>query len=151
MRVSSNDHTNERELSVCERIRQAGKQERRRINQERIIKVGKITLKAVVALGAGAFAIYKLAQSLPDNELSDTRNDDDETGFRDASGKRWNAEKDRWEIDGEPISYRVSWKNIDEPGEFERIFTDVDQAYDFYQSKRKSYGSYGATYEHLDY
>ena len=85
-----------------------------------------------------------------DSDIDDDPYDLDDSELRDASGKQWNVEKDRWEVNGEPISYRVTWKETDEPGEFERIFTDVDQTYDFYQSKLKGRGSYGAAYEHLD-
>ncbi len=65
--------------------------------------------------------------------------------------KNWNAEKDRWEIDGVPIHYRVTWKSIDDGEEHTREFTDVDQGYDFYQQKQRSRHSYGATWEHLPY
>lgn len=45
------------------------------------------------------------------------------------SEKKWNAEAGNWEVDGIPVSYRVSWRNIDRGDEHTKDFTDVDQGY----------------------
>ncbi|MEX5236011.1 hypothetical protein [Kocuria arenosa] len=65
--------------------------------------------------------------------------------------KLWNKATGKWEIDGTPISYRVTWKSIDDGAEHTREFTDIDQGYDFYQDMLKSAKTYGATWDHLPY
>lgn len=53
--------------------------------------------------------------------------------------------------DDPELNYRVTWKtfNFDGPdGEHERIFTDRDQAWSFYEDAQKG-KSYGATWEHI--
>ncbi|MDQ7903527.1 hypothetical protein RB614_03240 [Phytohabitans sp. ZYX-F-186] len=46
--------------------------------------------------------------------------------------KQWNAATGRWEIDGVPIAYRVTWKVVDTGEEHTREFNDVDQGYEFH-------------------
>lgn len=65
--------------------------------------------------------------------------------------KAWNAAAGRWEVDGVPIGYRVTWRNIDDGSEHSREFADVDQGFDFYQAKQRSANAYDATWEHLPY
>jgi hypothetical protein len=65
--------------------------------------------------------------------------------------KNWNAERQIWEVDGVPCTYRVTWKSVDGGEEHTREFTDVDQGYDFYLGLQKSAQSYGATWEHLPF
>jgi hypothetical protein len=68
------------------------------------------------------------------------------------SEKKWNQETNNWEIDGVPVTsvtYRVTWKIIDDGDEHEREFADVDQGYDFYQNMKKSPNSYAVTWDHI--
>lgn len=52
--------------------------------------------------------------------------------------------------DDPAVNYRVTWKNFGEGGEVhERILTDRDQAWDFYQDKQRSSRSYAATWDHV--
>lgn len=47
-------------------------------------------------------------------------------------------------------NYRVTWKEVDGDGEvFEEVFTSRDQGWDFYESKKGSSKSYGATWDHI--
>jgi hypothetical protein len=64
--------------------------------------------------------------------------------------KEWNAEKGNWEIDGIPVTYRVTWRSVDSGGEqHTRDFSDVDQGYSFYQDMQKSGGAYDVTWAHV--
>lgn len=132
-----------------EKVLQAVSIEKSKRSKQRLERIKSITLKAVVVIGVGASCVYKIAQAIrnSDNSLLIDSDEDNE----DVTGKSWNKETGRWEVDGQPISYRVTWRNFDDSEEHEQIFNDVDQAYDFYQSKRKGRESYGATYEHLDF
>lgn len=65
------------------------------------------------------------------------------------NNKRWNPEKGNWEIDGNSVIYRVSWKSIDDGDEHARDFTDVDQGYSFYESMQKTAGAIHVTWEHV--
>jgi len=66
--------------------------------------------------------------------------------------KQWNAARNTWEIDGVPVTYRVTWKSVDEGGaEHAEEFTNIDHGYDLYLSMKKSAHAYGATWEHLPY
>lgn len=48
------------------------------------------------------------------------------------------------------LNYRVTWQSVDEGGTtHERIFTSRDQGWDFYEQKKRSAGSYNATWEHI--
>ena len=64
--------------------------------------------------------------------------------------RTWNADKNNWEVDDEPVTYRVTWKNVDDSDEHVKDFTNIDHGYDFYQDLQKSADSYGATWEHVD-
>lgn len=63
--------------------------------------------------------------------------------------KAWNAAAGRWEIDGVPVTYRVTWKSMDSGEEHSREFNDVDQGYSYYEMKQRDANSYGATWEHV--
>ena len=63
--------------------------------------------------------------------------------------KKWNAATGRWEIDGVPITYRVTWKAVDTGEEHTREFNDVDQGHEFYQDMKRTAGVYGATWDHI--
>ena len=64
--------------------------------------------------------------------------------------KKWNAEKGVWEIDGTPVTYRVTWTSDDPGGEqHTREFSDVDQGYSFYEDTKKSANAYSVTWEHV--
>jgi hypothetical protein len=65
------------------------------------------------------------------------------------SKKEWNTASGNWEIDGIPVTYRVSWKSMDDGEQHTREFTDVDQGYDFYEDMQKSAHSYAVTWEHI--
>ena len=65
------------------------------------------------------------------------------------SEKKWNAAAGRWEIDGVPITYRVTWKVVDTGAVHTSEFKDVDQGYDFYQQMKRTAGAYGATWDHI--
>ena len=62
--------------------------------------------------------------------------------------KKWNGKTGDWEIDGVPITYTVSWKNIDDGGCYTKEFSDVDHGYDFYQQKQKNSSCINVTWEH---
>lgn len=48
------------------------------------------------------------------------------------------------------VGYRVRWKNVDGTGVVhERLFTNIDWGWDFYQDRQKSPNSYQATWEHV--
>ena len=48
------------------------------------------------------------------------------------------------------LNYRVTWKSVDGGNEtHERVFTNMDHGWDFYQDMQKSPGAYGATWEHI--
>ena len=66
-------------------------------------------------------------------------------------GKMWNKNNNNWEVDGEPCTYRVTWKEFGSDEVFERIFDDVDQGYDYYEMKRKSIKCHSVTWDHLPY
>jgi hypothetical protein len=55
----------------------------------------------------------------------------------------------RWEIDGVPITYKVTWTDIDTGEQQEREFTDIDQGYSFYEWCKKSRLCSGATWDHV--
>lgn len=63
--------------------------------------------------------------------------------------KKWNAASGRWEIDGVPIRYRVTWREFDSGEEHAREFDDVDQGYEFYRLMQRDANSYRATWEHI--
>lgn len=63
--------------------------------------------------------------------------------------KKWNATTGRWEIDGVPITYRVTWKSIDTGEEHVRDFNDIDQGYDFYQLMQRDAYSIKVTWDHV--
>lgn len=68
------------------------------------------------------------------------------------SEKAWNASTGEWEIDGVPITYRVTWKTFEPAGaERSREFSDIDQGHSFYEMMRRDSNSFDATWEHVPY
>lgn len=68
------------------------------------------------------------------------------------SEKKWNKEKGNWEVDGTPVTYRVTWRSVDGGGEHhEREFSNIDHGYDFYQDMLKYAGAYAVTWEHTPF
>lgn len=66
------------------------------------------------------------------------------------SEKAWNADAGRWEIDGVPVTYRVSWTSVDPAREqHTKEFTDVDQGYSFYEQMQRTAGTYAVTWDHV--
>lgn len=67
------------------------------------------------------------------------------------SEKAWNAITGQWEINGVPITYRVTWKDYDDAGRetHEREFDDVDQGYSFYEDMRRSADVFAVTWDHI--
>lgn len=63
------------------------------------------------------------------------------------SGKRWNGSN--WEVDGEQVTYRVTWRSSDDDSTHQREFTDIDQGYSFYEMVQKDARSHGARWEHV--
>ncbi|QJU54528.1 hypothetical protein SCB71_15480 [Herbiconiux sp. KACC 21604] len=62
--------------------------------------------------------------------------------------KKWN--NGVWEIDGVPITYRVTWKTYESPDEvFSEEFSDVDNGYDFYEMKKRSADNFAVTWDHI--
>lgn len=48
------------------------------------------------------------------------------------------------------LNYRVTWRSVDEDGQtHERLFTNRDQGWDFYQDMQSSPRAYSATWEHI--
>ena len=62
--------------------------------------------------------------------------------------KKWNKRTSNWEIDGVPVTYTVSWENIDDGGYYTKEFSDVDQGYDFYQQRLKDANCINVTWQH---
>ena len=64
--------------------------------------------------------------------------------------KKWNDKTGHWEIDGVQVTYRVTWRSVDEGGaEHTKEFTDIDAGYAFYQGMKNSAEAYDATWEHI--
>ncbi|MGW5097806.1 hypothetical protein ACWEQ1_26050 [Streptomyces nodosus] len=63
--------------------------------------------------------------------------------------KKMNPVTRRWEIDGVPITYRVTWKNINTGEEHAEDFNDVDQGYDFYQMMQRDAYAIKVTWDHV--
>jgi hypothetical protein len=65
------------------------------------------------------------------------------------SKREWN--KGNWEVDGEPVTYRVTYRSVDDGGtEHVEEFTNIDHGHDFFLSVKNSAGAYDATWEHVD-
>ena len=49
------------------------------------------------------------------------------------------------------LNYRVTWKSLvdDDGTTYEEVFTSRDQGWDFYQDKRRSPRTYGATWDFI--
>jgi hypothetical protein len=67
----------------------------------------------------------------------------------DQGGKRWNHLRGNWEIDGEPVSYRVSWTDIDSGVRHVKEYADIDQGYTAYEQMLKTAGALGVKWEHV--
>lgn len=66
------------------------------------------------------------------------------------SDKVWNADAANWEIDGVPVTYRVSWTVMDSGGERRtEETTNVDQGYGFYEDMKRSANAYKVTWGHI--
>jgi hypothetical protein len=67
------------------------------------------------------------------------------------SEKQWNAATGKWEIDGVPITYRVTWKHVDTGKDHVHVreFDDVDQGYDFYHDVQRDAYCYKVTWDHV--
>lgn len=63
--------------------------------------------------------------------------------------KKLNKKTNKWEIDGVPITYKVSWKDIDDGLDYSMEFSDVDQGYDYYQQKLKNASCIKVTWQHI--
>lgn len=51
--------------------------------------------------------------------------------------REWNYKSGTWEVDGEPLTYRVSWKTGH--GEHHsRDFASIDEGWEYYQWLKKS-------------
>ena len=59
--------------------------------------------------------------------------------------RRWTGS--RWEVDGKPVTYRVTWESYDDSDDHVREFTDIDNGYDFYEYMRKGARGYKVTWE----
>lgn len=64
--------------------------------------------------------------------------------------KKWNAERGNWEIDGKPVTYTVSWTNIDTGHDHTEEFTDVDQGHSFFEQLRKSPHAISVKWDHVE-
>ena len=65
------------------------------------------------------------------------------------SEKLWNDKSKNWEIDGEPVTYRVTWISTSDRSEQLREFADVDQGYSFYLDLKKGSGAHAVTWGHM--
>lgn len=63
--------------------------------------------------------------------------------------KLWNKDDQVWNVDGEPISYRVSWTSSTDQQDRTRDFDDIDNGYDFYQDCLKDAGCLNVTWAHV--
>ena len=63
--------------------------------------------------------------------------------------KQWNEVARNWEIDGIPVTYRVSWKQTSDGSEHSREFLDLDQGYSFFQDMKKGAGAYAVMWDHV--
>lgn len=53
-------------------------------------------------------------------------------------------------IEDASLNYRVAWRSVAESGAtHERIFTNRDHGWDFYQDMQKGAGAYNVTWEHI--
>jgi len=62
--------------------------------------------------------------------------------------KIFNKKTGNWEINGEPVTYKVTWKNTDDGKQYVEEFTSIDHGYDFYKSRQKCAFSINVTWEH---
>lgn len=52
--------------------------------------------------------------------------------------------------DDPSLNYRITWQATNEAGAFhERVFTDRDQGWDFYQDMQRGAGAYNVTWDHV--
>lgn len=65
------------------------------------------------------------------------------------SEKKMNPVTREWEIDGVPITYRVTWKSPDTGEDHSKDFVDVDNGYDFYQQMQRSVKASSVTWDHV--
>lgn len=53
-------------------------------------------------------------------------------------------------IENATLNYLVTWRSVAEGGEtHERLFTDRDQGWDFYQDMQRSPHAYAVTWDHV--
>lgn len=52
-------------------------------------------------------------------------------------------------VDDPNLNYQVTWKSVNDGETHERVFSDRDEGWDFYEDKQNSADSYKATWEHI--
>lgn len=70
-------------------------------------------------------------------------------GYLPSVGER-NWTGSNWEVDGKPVTYRVTWQSYDDGETHVKDFADVDDGYEYYQWRSKGARGYNVTWEHID-
>lgn len=65
------------------------------------------------------------------------------------SEKQMNQQTGKWEVDGVPVTYQVTWNDVDTGEKLSREFDDIDQGYEYYGDKQRSPRAVGVTWQHL--
>jgi len=63
--------------------------------------------------------------------------------------KKWNKKTDNWEIDGVPVTYTVTWTNINDGKYYTKEFSDIDNGYEYYQWLLKGANCINVTWNHI--
>ncbi|MCD7893420.1 MAG: hypothetical protein LUG60_06920 [Erysipelotrichaceae bacterium] len=71
------------------------------------------------------------------------------TNTHETGKKYWNVQKQNWEKDDKPYTYRVTYTNLETGELVVHNYSDVDNAYEDYQYYDKQWWTINTKWEHI--
>lgn len=130
---------------LCKNCRKALRKQRRK---EWWSEHGPLVAAIGIAIGVAAVSAVLSEKGVPTEDCSD-EDDDTEDEEYPIGEKYWNREKQRWEKDGKPYTFRVGWTDARDGERHEEEYDDIDQGYDEYEYKSKQWFTKDVTWDHI--
>lgn len=109
---------------------------------------GQFIVGGIAFIGGLALS---LLGSRDDSSAEDALSDedcDDEPAYPE-NAKYWNKEQERWEMNGEPYTYRVTYIDVRDGEKHVRDFTDIDNGYEVYEDLDDTWWAKEVQWDHI--
>ena len=108
-----------------------------------IVVSGVVTAWTVIRIFSGN------SQEIESEKSNDDGYKPQELSVHEPGQKYWNPNRGTWEKDGNPYTYRVSYKDRRDDQLYTKDYVDIDNGYEDYQYYDKQWYTDGTSWDHI--